>query len=547
MAIVFYSCQNKEARYGDVTLPSTTKILRSDILKSKLISIDSSGTIMTFRTGNKIINHLKPGDVLVAEWGTGLVRRVIGIIKKDGQIIVSTTKAGLADAVKDGKISLDQTLTEAMILSVQPKSPGITVKPIPVKPGGKAGEIAFEYTISETTDNVETIVFRGIFSLSPSIRVRADIQGHRLVKYRADYSVEISMNNTVDAFVTGLSQSFSGEVEVTFTQVTVMIGPVPVIIQPRITVETGVEPGQTAEDPDQANQPARYTSWAEYDPENKWRTGEGSPADTVNGSTADLNANPFVIPSESGGIELYFYGELYYSLSDEGNKNLTAGRNDSEIQGISQATITDPRDGRKYGYKNFDTQTWLVENMAWLPTVSGSGSGSEKLKRYYVSGYEGTVTSTAKKQANYINYGVLYNWPAAKTACPPGWHLPGDDEWKVLEKHLGMNETDLNNTVWRNSGKIGNKLKASGTNQWTSSNPEVKNTDGFTAIPGGCRGLTGNFNGLGNDAYYWSASRSDGINSWTRVLSNNQGGINRHDTNRGYGFSVRCVKNKGKG
>jgi len=55
------------------------------------------------------------------------------------------------------------------------------------------------------------------------------------------------------------------------------------------------------------------------------------------------------------------------------------------------------------------------------------------VNHYYVYGYEGTNISEAKATANFINFGVLYNWPAAISSCPDGWHLPSDQEFKILE------------------------------------------------------------------------------------------------------------------
>ena len=38
---------------------------------------------------------------------------------------------------------------------------------------------------------------------------------------------------------------------------------------------------------------------------------------------------------------------------------------------------------------------------------------------------------------NCKKYGRLYTWEAAKKACPKGWHLPSDAEWKILMNKMG--------------------------------------------------------------------------------------------------------------
>jgi len=43
------------------------------------------------------------------------------------------------------------------------------------------------------------------------------------------------------------------------------------------------------------------------------------------------------------------------------------------------------------------------------------------------------------KPQNCEKYGRLYHWAVAPIACPPGWHLPNDQEWEVLLNYLGDN------------------------------------------------------------------------------------------------------------
>jgi len=100
---------------------------------------------------------------------------------------------------------------------------------------------------------------------------------------------------------------------------------------------------------------------------------------------------------------------------------------------LNSHSFTDKRDGRKYSYTTIGIQTWMTENLAYLPTLSHLNSISETVNHYYVYGYEGTNISEAKATANFINFGVLYNWPAAISSCPDGWHLPSDQEFKILE------------------------------------------------------------------------------------------------------------------
>jgi len=162
----------------------------------------------------------------------------------------------------------------------------------------------------------------------------------------------------------------------------------------------------------------------------------------------------------------------------------------------------DPRDQHEYQYVTIGTQTWMAENLAYLPKVSQPSTGSVTDTLYYVYGYdeeEGTVQG-AKEAVNYSYYGVLYNWEAAMVSCPPGWHLPSDQEWKTLEKYLGMSQEDVDaNTTWRKSGYVARVLKsASG---W-SFNGHGTNSSEFNALPGGLRDNDDEFNTLGLNAWF---------------------------------------------
>jgi uncharacterized protein (TIGR02145 family) len=195
-------------------------------------------------------------------------------------------------------------------------------------------------------------------------------------------------------------------------------------------------------------------------------------------------------------------------------------------QKIETGTLTDSRDGHVYKWVKIGEQVWMAENLMYLPEVSQSFSGSVTQPFYYVYGYDGTDISTAKQQSGFTIYGVLYNWPAALEACPPGWNLPSDDEWRQLVNGAGKNPAT--------------KLKArSGWSDGGNGTDEF----GFSALPGGLRWFDGTFIGRGYIGNWWSANESTSMNSWRYYISNEQGIIYRAENGWENGFSVRCVKN----
>ena len=180
----------------------------------------------------------------------------------------------------------------------------------------------------------------------------------------------------------------------------------------------------------------------------------------------------------------------------------------------------------------------MAENLAFLPGIDRIGTGLFEEQCHYVYGYDGVKPDEAKSNPNFKEYGVLYNWMAARSACPAGWHLPTDREWIKLEEYIGMTDKDAQGRDYRCTGEAGQKLKA--TTGWALGNGSDKY--GFAALPGGCRGYEG-CQGMGYAAFFWTASTIDGDNGWRRAISSDSPGIARQEDRRYFGCSVRCVKN----
>jgi uncharacterized protein (TIGR02145 family) len=192
-----------------------------------------------------------------------------------------------------------------------------------------------------------------------------------------------------------------------------------------------------------------------------------------------------------------------------------------------------------YAYKIYYHQAWMIDNLAYLPSVSPARSGSDSVPSYYVYGYEGSSITEAKATDNYKKYGVLYNWEAAKTACPPGWRLPTDQEWKNLEMLLGMNLAETDKDGLRISGSVGKLMKS--TTGWELNGIKGNGTNDshFNVLPGGYREISA-FYGLGYSAFFWSSAETLG-QPWYRELGHNNDGVRRSYWNSRPGFSVRCL------
>jgi uncharacterized protein (TIGR02145 family) len=226
-------------------------------------------------------------------------------------------------------------------------------------------------------------------------------------------------------------------------------------------------------------------------------------------------------------------------------------------------SFTDSRDGNVYQTVTIGNQVWMAENLAYLPSVVGSGTGSQTTPYYYVYGYDSTNATVAKATANYNTYGVLYNWPAAMNeaasstsnpsgvqgVCPSGWHLPSDAEWTELENYLADNGYNYDGTTGGGRDKIAKSLANS--SGWIGSSApgavgnidysEYRNKSGFTALPGGYRYYSGNFINNGYYGGWWSSTESSTGYAYSRYIYYYYSNVEMVGSNKELGYSVRCV------
>jgi len=181
-------------------------------------------------------------------------------------------------------------------------------------------------------------------------------------------------------------------------------------------------------------------------------------------------------------------------------------------------SFTDTRDGETYKTIQIGNQIWMAENLDYK-TNHGT----------WVYDNDNSNSST---------HGRLYDWEAAHKACPTGWHLPSDEEWKQLEMHLDMSQSDAD-TFGLRGVNAGTKLQsASGWN----SGGKGTNEGCFLALPSGYRFTNGDFYDIGYSAYFWTSTEFNRTRAWFRSLGCESGDVGRNITRKSFGFSVRCVK-----
>lgn len=277
-----------------------------------------------------------------------------------------------------------------------------------------------------------------------------------------------------------------------------------------------------------------------------WST-KSNPTIADNITTDDTSANSFKSIIKGLIPETTYYVRAYASNivgTGYGNE-LSFTTKDIEIQ--TGNAITDI-DGNNYRTMKIGSQTWMAENLKTTHLNDGTliPLVTDSLK--WVNLYTPGLCFYNNNEKTYKEiYGVLYNWFTVETSklCPPGWHVPSDQEWTLLINYIGGAEV------------AGVKLKETGKEHWQ--NPNVSdNSSGFTALPGGYRKMyNGAFSDIGTTGYWFSSSLGAGALSmgvrWygpiAYILHSATDNIGKIDlsvalpfSGKAEGSSVRCVK-----
>lgn len=113
------------------------------------------------------------------------------------------------------------------------------------------------------------------------------------------------------------------------------------------------------------------------------------------------------------------------------------------VEPTAHGTVTDNQ-GNTYGWVRIGDQEWTTEN-------ARNGSRVWNVE-YYVPDYSEyeTISFDADTTDYFNEYGNLLSYEEALASAPEGWRLPTDDDWKKLERAMGMGG-EVDRTGWRGS------------------------------------------------------------------------------------------------
>ncbi|MFO7613283.1 MAG: FISUMP domain-containing protein [Bacteroidales bacterium] len=206
-------------------------------------------------------------------------------------------------------------------------------------------------------------------------------------------------------------------------------------------------------------------------------------------------------------------------------------------------TPTVEYEGQVYNTIQIFSQCWLKENLnvgVMIPgTMEQSNNGTMEKYCYY------------NQPDSCTKYGGLYQWweimqyttqQGARGICPPDWHLPTDEEWKVLEgavdSQYGIGD-DAWYDDWYRGYDAGTNLKT--TSGWYG-NGNGTDLFGFSGLPGGGRYYDGHFFNVGVYGFWWTSTELNFDSAWHRRLTYDTPEVYRYYSGKHRGFSARCLR-----
>jgi uncharacterized protein (TIGR02145 family) len=181
-------------------------------------------------------------------------------------------------------------------------------------------------------------------------------------------------------------------------------------------------------------------------------------------------------------------------------------------------TLIDIRDNKTYATVQIGTQCWMAANLNYGTTLVSTQDQRDNclFEKYCYN----------DNPANCTSLGALYQWDemmqydntaADQGFCPPGWHIPSENDWNTLFAN------------YINNGFAGNPLKYSGFS-------------GFNALLSGENYFNKSWNYQGFVTFFWSSTSHSPTQAWAHGMNNQDPSVSAYPASRGNAFSVRCIK-----
>lgn len=212
------------------------------------------------------------------------------------------------------------------------------------------------------------------------------------------------------------------------------------------------------------------------------------------------------------------------ACSDEDNSNI--------VTPTARGVVTDNK-GNEYKWVRIGDLDWTTSNAK--NGASMYDAEYESYGAYYSIFSESQIEELTNSYSPI--YGNLMQYEEALKSAPEGWRLPTDEDWKNLEKTLGMN-SGSNDEGWR--GQIADRMMQA------DGGAELGLQLGGGIIWTASYGMIMDFMHFQEYGYYWTSTLGESHTGYTvayyRKIAYGQKKIERRTSDIARYFSVRWVR-----
>lgn len=131
----------------------------------------------------------------------------------------------------------------------------------------------------------------------------------------------------------------------------------------------------------------------------------------------EFGTSPFNSDACPGSSSIGYMDQGYALRCIEGEtKRLSVTICNTDSTKCDYGTLTDERDGNTYKTIKYDYMEWMAENLHF------AGVDTTTVK----------ISCLTDNPDSCLVYGILYAIRDTSGICPTGWHIPSNDEWKIL-------------------------------------------------------------------------------------------------------------------
>ena len=186
---------------------------------------------------------------------------------------------------------------------------------------------------------------------------------------------------------------------------------------------------------------------------------------------------------------------------------------------------------RAENYRNGDAITSGLSDQNWESISQGAqsiyGADGEACD------HDSPLGDACDPSFSLESYGRIYNGWAVndpRKVCPSGWYVPADVDWNELETFVGLG-----------LGGLGVAYELKATSGWHLDG-NGSNETGFSALPGGGRGNSGNYYSAGQFGFWWSSTQMTFPSNRYYRLQNSSNMLISSSIPLEDGISIRCIK-----